>query len=437
MLSLSIVDQYHLKIKVEIDAQIKSAKVQVHYFYPAPLSDHSDIFSPTFFYQNLLQKQSLVRVESVSIEIIKNDLLLLRQYAYAKAQDNAKKYVTALSNFVTGINQILLTAEPQQLTVVAELIESFQGIHDKESQLTHHKLYLLANHQLVYYFNQALLKSKSQKPKPEQVNIDPLLAKIKQYADIHNLKLTSRSDDDREKLLRRLHMGRRIINTPYKVKRKKLQDGAVAEQLIFGLAAALAMAFATGIAFATQKAFGNFSTPFFISLVLSYIFKDRIKELGRNYLMEKFFSHFFQHHYRFHANDGTRIIDIKETYYRQQQQQLSDSIVTILKRVNHSERDRLDVAFVHQRSYLSPTTNNEQKKFLDELTVNLSKSLRLLPKVISPHWYESESQIKQTKVHKVHTIHLVIALQHNGEVHHYHYKLYVSRKGIHKIENKQ
>ncbi|MBL4914560.1 hypothetical protein L2719_08730 [Shewanella schlegeliana] len=436
MLSLSIVDQYHLNIKVEIDAQIKSAKVQVYYFYPAPLSDHSDIFSPTFFYQNLLQKQSLVRAKPISIETIKNDLLLLRQYAYAKAQDNAKKYVTALSNFVIGINQILLKLQPEQLTVVAELIESFQGIHDNESQLTHHKLYLLANHQLIYYFNQALLKSKSQKTKAERAYIDPLLTKINQYADTHNLKLTSRSDDDREKLLRRLHMGRRIINTPYKVRRKKLKGGAVAEQLIFGFAAALAMAFATGVAFATQKAFGNFSTPFFISLVLSYIFKDRIKELGRNYLMEKFFSHFFQHHYRFHANDGTRLIDIKETYYRQQQQQLSKSIIAILKRVNHSERDRLDVAFVHQRSYFSQATNNKHKKFLDELTINLSKSLRLLPKVISPHWYESESQIKQTKVHKVHTIHLVIVLQHNGETHHYHYKLYVSRKGMHRIENK-
>lgn len=231
-------------------------------------------------------------------------------------------------------------------------------------------------------------------------------------------------------------MGRRIINSPYKVRRKKLNDGAVVEQLIFGFAAALAMAFATGVAFATQKAFGNFSTPFFVSLVLSYIFKDRIKELGRNYLMQKFFSHFFQHHYRFYTNDDKSLCDLKETYYRQHKQLLHEEIQTIIKRVHNTDASQFNTAFVHQRSYHFIPANNTLKneKFLDELTINLSKPLRTLPKVVSQHWYENESNIKYTNIHKVNTIHLVVALQHSEKTTHHHYKLFVSRKGIHRID---
>jgi len=66
------------------------------------------------------------------------------------------------------------------------------------------------------------------------------------------------------------------------------------EQMVFGFAAAVSMAIATAIAFYTQKTFGNFSTAFFYALVLSYILKDRFKEISRTfilgYLSRRFFS---------------------------------------------------------------------------------------------------------------------------------------------------
>ncbi|MDX1281130.1 hypothetical protein [Shewanella colwelliana] len=436
MLSLSIADQYHLAINVELAATNKNARVKVHYFYPAPLADHSDFFSPSHFYQSLLQKQSLIKATPMNVDSVKRDLLILRQTAYAKATHNSNNYIRALSNFVSGINQMLLTASTSQLALVGELIESFQGIHDNENQLTHHKRFQLANHQLLYHFHQTLLQHKLKACKSEKSDIESKIIHTCNYANKHHIKLTDSSEDGQEKLLRRLHMGRRIINSPYKVRCKKLNDGAVVEQLIFGFAAALAMAFATGVAFATQKAFGNFSTPFFVSLVLSYIFKDRIKELGRNYLMQKFFSHFFQHHYRFYTNDDNSLCDLKETYYSQNRHLLNEEVKAIIKRANNTESSRFNTAFVHQRSYHFTTTNNteSEEKFLDELTINLSRPLRKLPKVMSQHWYENESNIKYTNIHKVNTVHLIVTLQHGAQETHDHYKLFVSRKGIHRID---
>lgn len=435
MLSLSIADRYHLTINVELTAPVKNARVKVHYFYPTQLADHSDLFSQSYFYESLLQKQSLIKATPIDIDSVKRDLLILKQTAYAKAKHNSNNYIHALSDFISGINQMMSTDDTSQLVLIGELIESFQGIHDNEKNLTHHKRFQLANHQLIYNFHQVLLRHKHKACKTEKDEIEKRITSIQDYASQHHVKLTDTTEDRLEKLLRRLHMGRRIINSPYKIRRKKLNDGVVVEQLIFGFAAALAMAFATGVAFATQKTFGNFSTPFFVSLVLSYIFKDRIKELGRNYLIQKFFSHFFQHHYRFYTNDDS-LCDMKETYYRQNKHQFNDGVKAIIRHINNIESNQFNTALVHQRSYyfMQKKTLNKSVKFLDELTINLSRPLRALPKLVSQHWYENESNIKYTNIHKVNTVHLIVTLQHREQTTHDHYKLFVSRKGIHRID---
>lgn len=71
------------------------------------------------------------------------------------------------------------------------------------------------------------------------------------------------------------------------------REGAGLEQLIFAIAAGLSMIFATVIAFYFQARYGNFTFPFFVALVVGYMFKDRIKEWGRvtfaQYLQNRLF----------------------------------------------------------------------------------------------------------------------------------------------------
>ena len=71
------------------------------------------------------------------------------------------------------------------------------------------------------------------------------------------------------------------------------REGAGLEQLIFAIAAGLSMIFATVVAFYFQARYGNFTFPFFMALVVGYMFKDRIKEWGRvtfaQYLQNRLF----------------------------------------------------------------------------------------------------------------------------------------------------
>ena len=59
------------------------------------------------------------------------------------------------------------------------------------------------------------------------------------------------------------------------------REGRELEQLLFAIAAGMSMVFATVVAFYFQYRYGNFTFPFFVALVVGYMFKDRIKELGR------------------------------------------------------------------------------------------------------------------------------------------------------------
>ncbi len=59
------------------------------------------------------------------------------------------------------------------------------------------------------------------------------------------------------------------------------REGTTLEHLMYAVAAGISMIFATWVAFYFQQRYGNFTTPFFAALVVGYMFKDRIKELGR------------------------------------------------------------------------------------------------------------------------------------------------------------
>ena len=60
------------------------------------------------------------------------------------------------------------------------------------------------------------------------------------------------------------------------------REGRTREQLLYAIAAGIAMIFATIVAFYFQRAYGSFTFPAFIALVIGYMFKDRIKETGRD-----------------------------------------------------------------------------------------------------------------------------------------------------------
>nr|MBN1228411.1 hypothetical protein [Anaerolineae bacterium] len=68
-------------------------------------------------------------------------------------------------------------------------------------------------------------------------------------------------------------------------------EGVGLQHIVFAAAAGISMLFATGAAFYFQQRLGNFTIPLLVALVIGYMFKDRIKEIGRG-----MFSTYLSHH---------------------------------------------------------------------------------------------------------------------------------------------
>lgn len=115
-----------------------------------------------------------------------------------------------------------------------------------------------------------------------------------EYKKIKNYIIPEKnSPDNNREFVHRLTLLKKYAENVLFVAAHKKRDGIMKEQFYFSLAAGVSMVFATAIAFSFQQKYGNLTMPFFVALVVSYMLKDRIKELGRYYFAHKLGKSYF------------------------------------------------------------------------------------------------------------------------------------------------
>lgn len=108
------------------------------------------------------------------------------------------------------------------------------------------------------------------------------------YRDVHYHASIAISGQDNELALYRWSVLKKYVNAPLFLELRRKTGQTIAFHVITSIAAALAMIFATAVAFLWQMRYGAVSFPLFVAMVIGYIFKDKMKELSR----EKMFSVF-------------------------------------------------------------------------------------------------------------------------------------------------
>jgi hypothetical protein len=82
------------------------------------------------------------------------------------------------------------------------------------------------------------------------------------------------------------------------------REGKGVEQVLLALAAGISMVFATAVAFYFQSVYGSFTFPAFVALIVGYMFKDRIKQLGQTLFAGKLQSNLFDRRIHVKTLDG-------------------------------------------------------------------------------------------------------------------------------------
>ena len=134
------------------------------------------------------------------------------------------------------------------------------------------------------------------------------------YRKQHNYPSIPDEKSDNEQLLFRKSVLKKYIGRVLFLTTRSEPEGALIEQVLFGIAAGIAMLFATAVAFYTQSIFGSLTLPFFVALVVSYVFKDRLKDFLRLYLSKRLTSRFFDHHMRIHTSDRKKVGSCRESF---------------------------------------------------------------------------------------------------------------------------
>jgi hypothetical protein len=82
------------------------------------------------------------------------------------------------------------------------------------------------------------------------------------------------------------------------------REGKGIEQVLLAIAAGISMVFATAVAFYFQSVYGSFTLPAFVALIVGYMFKDRIKQLGQTLFAGKLHANLFDRRINIKTLDG-------------------------------------------------------------------------------------------------------------------------------------
>jgi len=254
----------------------------------------------------------------------------------------------------------------------------------------------------------------------------------------------SNNQEQIRELIYRRGVLKKLFESQLFLSARKKKDGFIAEQMIYSIAAGFAMIFATAVAFAFQQKYGSFTLPLFFALVISYMLKDRIKELMRYYFAGKLRKVFFDHKTSIWVAPDLSIGWCKESFdfvpgekvppdimkRRSKSLTMNAEIVSgwekpvLYRKLMKLNRPSLDRIFAHY----SITGVNDIIRF------NVSNFIQNMDNPEIPYRTLTAGGYSETSGQKTYYLTLVIDLKYDGENEINVYRVTFNRSGILKVE---
>ncbi len=264
----------------------------------------------------------------------------LNQYRKDPGQENRKSFDDQLKIFCSSMKDALRDEElfilgslgsadlplmvENYLTHTARIIRRFRLLMAK---LTHPEvdhsaqhLYNLGDEFLSITANRCRYRLHQALREIARPELEPVRARIMREL---NEEITYRSsrqypsipdpEGDNEEMVYREQTLEKVIAGVLQLHSSRRKDGVFLENLAFGIAAGLAMMFATAVAFIWQGLFlQQFSFAFFVILTIAYMGKDRIKALLQVYFMTKLGERIFDYRTTIYSELGSELGECRE-----------------------------------------------------------------------------------------------------------------------------
>jgi hypothetical protein len=234
-------------------------------------------------------------------------------------------------------------------------------------------------------------------------------------------------------------MLKKYVESELYIRLDKKKDGVAVEQLYYSIAAGVAMIFATGVAWQTQVKYGNITWPLFIALVVSYMLKDRIKDLLRYYFAHKLGDKYFDK--RADISIGQKLVGVmKEGFDFISWSRVPDRVKKLREQTSSiaDETRIFEEKILLYRKHLTiddkllqSDVDYPMKGINEIMRLHLTRFTQKMDNPTVPiDTFDKEGNVVTIQVQKSYYINLVFQLQHGEEVEYHHFRITMTRDGI-------
>ncbi|MDQ1770690.1 hypothetical protein GQR60_05895 [Labilibaculum sp. A4] len=225
---------------------------------------------------------------------------------------------------------------------------------------------------------------------------------------------------------------------------RKKKEGVLAMQILYSLAAGLAMIFGAALTFLFQKSLGTFTMPLFVALVIIYMLKDRIKDLSRLYLVGKINKRFFDHKTVIRVKGDEEIGWCKESFDFVRE----DTVP--LRVMKHRDRSRIvdvesrgvgeKIIFYRKLLRLDRVAlDNSYGDYnitgvVDIIRFNVSKFIQKMDNPEIPLYYLKDDDFEKISGEKVYFVNMIFRFKLDNQTSYRRYRIIFNRRGIKKVE---
>lgn len=274
-----------------------------------------------------------------------------------------------------------------------------------------------------------------------------LLEEIREI-DAYRISMGYRRPDPQDTRASSLYLHRigtlkKLVESQLFLRVPKKKDGVLVEQLYYSIAAGLAMLFATVVAWVFQSTFGNLTWPLFIALIISYMMKDRIKELMRYYFAHRLSNRHFDNTAKISIRDN-EIGVLKEamdfvsldrvpstvmekrlsTFLTAAERRVCDDTVILYRKNINIDRDKMEEGSL----YNLPGINDIIRLQVDSFTHKMDNP------VIEQSCLDAEGNETLLVCTRNYFLNIVLQYTFDGATEFKHFRVSFNRDGISQIE---
>ena len=238
-------------------------------------------------------------------------------------------------------------------------------------------------------------------------------------------------------------MLKKYIESELYIKLDKKKDGVAVEQLYYSIAAGVAMIFATGVAWHTQVKYGNITWPLFIVLVVSYMLKDRIKDLLRYYFAHRLGDKYFDKK-AIVAIGEKRIGVIKEGFDFISRSKTPDVVMkkremaSVVEDESHIFEEKILLYRKHVEisdSALAQVDAYPMKGVNEIIRLHLNRFTHKMDNPEVPIYsFDADGNMQTASIQKIYYVNIVFQLQHDSDIEYHHFRITMTRNGVQAID---